>query len=54
MERHNETDKTMKNGSIFQKDEGNFHKKTHERSKYKGQVPTMDKLWADMAYYKNE
>ena len=49
MERFKESDKAMKNDSIFQTDEGNFYKKTHERSKYKGQVPTMDKLWADMA-----
>ena len=31
------------------KDEGNFHKKTCERSKYKRQAPTMDKFmkfWA--------
>ena len=39
----------MKNDSIFQTDEGNFYKKTHERSKYKGQVPTMAKLCTEMA-----
>lgn len=41
----------MKNNSIFQKDEGNFRKKTNERSTYKGQVLTMDKLvkfWANI------
>ena len=41
----------MKNNSIFQKDEGNFRKKTNERSTCKGKVLTMDKfvkIWADI------
>ena len=44
MERNKEWDKAMKNNNIFQRDVGNFYRKTNERSKYKGQVPTMDKL----------
>ena len=41
----------MRNNSIFQKNEGNFYKKTNERSTYKGQVPAMDKFmkfWASI------
>ena len=34
----------MKNNSILPTNEGNFQKKTNERSKYKGQVPIMDKF----------
>ena len=37
----------MKNNSILPTDEGNFQKKTNERSKYKGQVPIMEKSWLD-------
>ena len=44
MEGHKKRDKVMKNNSIFQKVEGSFQKKTNERSKYKGQVPTIDKF----------
>ena len=32
IERHKKRDKAKKNNSIFQKDEGNFQKKTNERS----------------------
>ena len=35
MERYKERDKAMKSNNIFQKDEGNFYKKTNEGSKYK-------------------
>ena len=41
MERCKATDKTMKNNNIYQNDEGNFYKKTNERSKCKEQVTRM-------------
>ena len=47
----------MKNNSIFHKDEGNFRKKTNERSIYEGQVPAMHKFvnfWADIWEDENE
>ena len=44
IERYKEKDKAMKNKSILLKDEGNFYKKKNEISKYKGQVPTMNKF----------
>ena len=51
-----ENGKTQYN-SIFQKDEGNFYKKTREISTYKGQLPTMDKFakfWAGIWEDQNE
>ena len=36
MERCKDRNKAMKNNNIFQKDDGNFYKKTSERSTYKG------------------
>ena len=36
MERWKERNKAMKNNNIFQKDDGNFYKKTSDRSTYKG------------------
>ena len=41
----------MKNSGIFLKDEGNVYMKINERSKHKGQVPTIDKFvkfWASI------